>query len=69
MKSLNSEKYMFGFELFGLDYMITKDLKLFLIEINTNPSLTILSPVTGRVISSVIENVLRYAIDLIVDWL
>lgn len=59
MKALNPEKYTFGFELFGLDYMITKDLKLYLIEINTNPSLTIMSPVTGRVITSVLENVMR----------
>lgn len=56
---LNPDRRAFAFELFGLDFMMDSQLKLYLIEVNTNPSLTVLSTVTGRVISSVIENTFR----------
>ena len=56
---LNPRGYRFGFELLGLDFMLDRDLKLYLIEVNTNPSLTIMSPVTGKVIASVLENTFK----------
>ena len=56
---LNPNRNKYGFELLGLDFMLDEDMKLYLIEVNTNPSLTVCSPVTGRVISQLIENVLK----------
>lgn len=56
---LNPEGHTFAFELFGLDFMLDDMLKLYLIEMNTNPSLTIMSGVTAKVISNVLENVFR----------
>lgn len=48
------------FELFGLDYMIDEDFKVYLIEVNTNPCLEISSTLLARLIPNMIENVLRY---------
>jgi tubulin monoglycylase TTLL3/8 len=39
-----------SFEIFGLDFMIDENYKLFLIEINTNPCLELSSPLLGRII-------------------
>ena len=37
--SLDSKKRLHNFEVFGLDFMIDEDLKVNLIEVNTNPCL------------------------------
>ena len=49
-----------SFELFGLDYMIDEDFKVYLIEVNTNPCLEISSTLLARLIPNMIDNVLRY---------
>ena len=38
-KKLNAEERMFCFELFGYDFIIDEEFKVWLIEINTNPCL------------------------------
>jgi tubulin monoglycylase TTLL3/8 len=44
------------FEVFGYDFMIDEDLKLYLIEVNTNPCLETAScPLLSRIIPSVID--------------
>ena len=48
-----------SFELFGMDYMIDEDFKVYLIEINTNPCLEIASTLLARLIPNMIENVLK----------
>jgi hypothetical protein len=50
------------FELFGLDYMIDEDFKVYLIEVNTNPCLEISSTLLARLIPNMIDNVLRYSL-------
>ena len=38
---LDSDKNAYGFELFGLDFMVDMNKKAWLIEINTNPCLEV----------------------------
>jgi hypothetical protein len=60
---INDKNVSIGFELFGLDFMITNDLKVKLIEINNNPSLTICSNVTGKLIPKLIDDTLKIGLD------
>jgi hypothetical protein len=53
-------KKEFSFEIFGLDFMIDENFKVWLIEANTNPCLELSSPLLGRIIPSMIENTFRY---------
>jgi len=48
---------------FGLDFMIDDNFKVFLIEVNTNPCLELSSPLLARMIPSMLENVIRLAVD------
>jgi tubulin polyglutamylase TTLL1 len=52
-----------SFELFGYDYMITSDFQPVLIEVNTNPCLEFVCPLLTSIISDVIENTVRLAVD------
>ena len=47
---VNPNKKDFTFEIFGLDYMIDENFKVWLIEANTNPCLELSSPLLGRII-------------------
>lgn len=38
-QKLKGEKNLLGFEIFGYDFLIDKDGKVWLIEVNTNPCL------------------------------
>ena len=49
----------YAFELFGLDFMIDDQFTLWLIEVNTNPCLSITSPVTGAIIPNLVDDVLK----------
>lgn len=50
----------FIFEIFGLDFMIDDDMKVWLLEINTNPCLETTSPLLNRIIPNMLENALRF---------
>ena len=43
--------------------MIDEDFNVWLIEVNTNPSLEVSSPLLARIIPSMIENALKIAVD------
>lgn len=52
-----------NFEIFGFDFMIDKDFKPWLIEINFNPCLEVNCPVLSRIIPTMVENSLRVGLD------
>lgn len=51
------------FEIFGYDFMIDENFKVFMIEANTNPSLEICSPLLARIVPELLDNSFRIAID------
>ena len=51
------------FEVFGLDFMIDDEFKLYLIEINTNPCLELSSPLLARMIPNMLENAFKITVD------
>jgi hypothetical protein len=60
-----------SFELFGYDFMVDDNQKVWLIEVNTNPCLELSSNYLTRLIPGVIENTVKIAIDPLFpapDW-
>ena len=60
-----------SFELFGYDFMVDENQKVWLIEVNTNPCLELSSSYLSRLIPTLIENVVKIAIDPLFpapDW-
>jgi hypothetical protein len=51
------------FELFGYDFMIDEDFRVYLIEANTNPCLEVACPLQARIIPEVLDNTFRIALD------
>lgn len=51
------------FELFGYDFMIDENWKPWLIEVNTNPCMSLSGQYLGRLIPAMLDNVLRITID------
>ena len=51
------------FEIFGYDFMIDQDFKVYLIEVNTNPCLEICCPLLSRIIPELLDSSFRIAID------
>eukprot|EP01017_Pseudomicrothorax_dubius_P009264 TRINITY_DN13114_c0_g2_i1.p1 TRINITY_DN13114_c0_g2~~TRINITY_DN13114_c0_g2_i1.p1 ORF type:complete len:1000 (+),score=219.17 TRINITY_DN13114_c0_g2_i1:100-3099(+) len=60
---IDQNKREHTFEIFGLDFMIDENFKVWLIEINTNPCLELSSPLLGRIIPAMLEDAFRIAID------
>lgn len=60
---LSSTNVLHSFELFGYDFMVDDSFKSYLIEVNTNPCLEFACPLLTEIISSVIENTFRVAVD------
>jgi hypothetical protein len=60
---LNPRKRRYCFELLGYDFMLDKDLNVYLIEVNMNPCLDLASPVQQQLIPAVIEATIALAID------
>lgn len=56
---LDQDRLENNFEIFGLDFMIDSDLKLWLIEVNSNPCLELSCPILSQIIPNLIENVLE----------
>ena len=53
------------FEVFGLDFMIDDNYKVWLIEVNTNPCLSLSSSLLARIIPNMIENAFKLNLLLI----
>eukprot|EP00347_Sterkiella_histriomuscorum_P016897 403351431 len=56
-------KRLHGFEIFGYDFMIDEDFKIYLIEVNTNPCLETSCPLLARIIYEMVDNSLRIGFD------
>lgn len=52
-----------AFEIFGYDFMIDENFKVYLIEANTNPCLEINCTLMSSIISSLIDNTFRITLD------
>ncbi|KAL4453178.1 hypothetical protein ABPG74_015409 [Tetrahymena malaccensis] len=60
---IDPNRRQFSFELFGLDFMIDDDLKVWLIEVNSNPCLEQSCPLLTKIIPPLIHNTLKIAVD------
>ena len=60
---LDPKRRLHTMEVFGLDFMIDDEFKPYLIEVNTNPSLDLSSPLLARLIPTMLENSLRISLD------
>lgn len=62
-KSIDPRRNKNAFEIFGYDFMIDENFKVYLIECNTNPSIEICSPLLARIIPELLDNSFRVALD------
>eukprot|EP00831_Metopus_contortus_P043121 TRINITY_DN34636_c0_g1_i1.p1 TRINITY_DN34636_c0_g1~~TRINITY_DN34636_c0_g1_i1.p1 ORF type:complete len:771 (+),score=107.57 TRINITY_DN34636_c0_g1_i1:230-2314(+) len=60
---LDPHRRIHTFELFGYDIMIDDDFKVYLIEANINPCLTVSSAFSAKFIPALVDNTLRIALD------
>jgi len=51
------------FEIFGFDFMLDEDFKVYLIEVNTNPCLETSAPILQKLITDMVDSAFRVAID------
>jgi tubulin--tyrosine ligase len=51
------------FEIFGFDFMLDEDFKVYLIEVNTNPCLETTCPILSKIITDMVDNAFKVAID------
>ncbi|CAD8072953.1 unnamed protein product [Paramecium primaurelia] len=63
INQINNTDQVLGFELYGLDFMITNEFKPILIEFNTNPCIETGCPVLAKIISGLLDNLFRFIID------
>ena len=64
-KKLNKNQRKNCFEIFGYDFMIDEDLKVWLIEVNTNPCLELSSPILQELLPRMLDDAFKLTIDKI----
>ena len=64
-RKLNANSRKFCFELFGYDFIIDEEFKLWLIEVNTNPCLEESSKLLQMLLPRLIDDALKLTIDVI----
>ena len=60
---IHNTEQNFCFEIFGLDYMIDQNGKVWLIQVNRNPCLETSTSLLCRIISNMIDDAFRIALD------
>ena len=58
-RNLDEKKRQNGFELYGLDFMIDDEFKVWLIEANTNPAIEICCTLLQKIIPHMLDNLFR----------
>lgn len=66
-KKMNSNQRKHCFQLFGLDFFIDSELKVWLIEVNENPCIECSSPLLGELIPRMISDSFKLTIDLLYE--
>ena len=56
---LDPHNRQYTFEIFGYDFMLDSDFKLYLIEVNTNPCLEASSTLLGKLITNMVDCALK----------
>ena len=64
-RKLNPNQRKNCFELFGLDFIVDEELKVWLIEVNENPSLECSSPFLEEIIPRMLNDAFKLTIDQI----
>ena len=62
-KKLLREKNILCFEIFGYDFILDNDFKLWILEINNNPGLSISSPVIEKLVPRMMDDAFRLTVD------
>ena len=62
-KKLLKESNVLCFEIFGYDFILDNDFKLWILEINNNPGLSISSPVIEKLVPRMMDDAFRLTID------
>jgi hypothetical protein len=62
-QQIDANRNLHSFELFGYDFMVDDNQKVWLIEVNTNPCLELSSSLLSRLIPALVENVVKISID------
>ena len=52
-----------SFEIYGFDFMLDEDFKVYLIEVNTNPCLETSCPLLQKLIPDMVDSGLKIALD------
>jgi len=60
---LNPHRRKVCFELFGYDFIIDEEMKVWLIEVNTNPCLELSSPLLEQLIPNMLDDMLKLTVD------
>ena len=60
---INPQRVGNAFEIFGYDFMLDEQFKVYLIECNTNPCLEICCPLLARIIPELLDNSFRIVLD------
>ncbi len=64
-KKINRNNRKHCFEIFGYDFMIDCNLKVWLIEVNTNPCLEESSPILEKILPRMLDDAFRITVDRI----
>lgn len=64
-KKINQNQRKFCFEVFGMDFIIDEDMKVWLIQINQNPCIQCASPLLEKLIPRMINDAFKITIDQI----
>jgi hypothetical protein len=60
---VNTNDRKYTFEIFGYDFIMDKELNMYLLEVNTNPGLEESSPLIKMLVPRMIDDALKLTID------